>query len=482
MNNLKKLRSNKVILYLTTRYMTYFIQLLSSIIIAVKLGPYFFGVWGFILLLLSYFRIIDFGVSNAINILLVQNKKDNKKAKSISSNAIYLITLLNIVICLFGLYYKFIGISFFDKYEISSFFLMIIMVAIMTNYNVLFMNIYRIENSLKELSIYQSSIPILMFILAISLKGEILLAYLLYANVLGNIISLLVFYLGKKIPRLGKFNRAIAYEILNKGIFLFIYSISFYLIIISIKTLISIYYSVEEFGVFSFSYTLGNSVLLFLQAISFVVFPKIISKLKGNDFKSVRATINQIRQSYVSLAYGIVFLVLFFIPFFLFLIPKYQDAFNTLGLVILTVVLYTNSFGYGSFLMAQNLERKNAFISFFTLIINLILAFVLILIFKVSYTYVILATVFSYVLYAFLCVYFGKIKMGLKEGFIRDFNDCFPIRLFAPYCLALLLSILDYRYFMLAPLLMYIIFNRKPLISIIHTMKILINKPNVIDL
>src|SRR5690554_3896994 len=91
MNKLKRIVSNKIIGYLFTRYLTYFIQFISAIIIAVKLGPYLLGIWGFILLLLNYFRIIDFGISNATNILIVQNKEDNKKIQAISWNAIYLV-------------------------------------------------------------------------------------------------------------------------------------------------------------------------------------------------------------------------------------------------------------------------------------------------------------------------------------------------------------------------------------------------------
>jgi len=482
MNKLKRIVSNKIIGYLFTRYLTYFIQFISAIIIAVKLGPYLLGIWGFILLLLNYFRIIDFGISNATNILIVQNKEDNKKIQAISWNAIYLVSLLNVLIVLFLIYYKVSGIPLFEKYEISNFFVMVILVAIMTNYNVLLMNLYRIQNRLKELTFYQSSIPVIMFFLALMLKGEVLLDYLLYANVLGNIVCLIVFYVGKRIPPIVKFDRKVASSIINKGFFLFIYSISFYLIILSVKTLISIYYPVEQMGIFSFSYTLGNSVLLFLQALTFIVFPKIVSKLQGNDYLQIRNTINDIRKGYVSMAFGLVFLFLLTAPFLLNLIPKYKEAFVTLALVNLTIVLYTNSFGYGSFLMAQNKERINALISFTSLMVNLILAFALILVFKVSYNIVIVATIVAYTLYTYLCVYVGKKKMGLKEGFIKDFEDSFPIRLVIPYVLAVVFVLYELKYLMIIPLILYIVLNTKPIKSIVDKIKLLINKPNIIDL
>ena len=85
---------NKVFIYLITRYMTYAVQFISSIIIATKLGPYYFGIWGFILLLINYLRIIDFGISSATNILLVQNKDNPQKSSNYVTNSLFLISIL----------------------------------------------------------------------------------------------------------------------------------------------------------------------------------------------------------------------------------------------------------------------------------------------------------------------------------------------------------------------------------------------------
>lgn len=465
-----------------SRYFTYAIQFLNSVMIAVKLGPYYFGIWGFILLLLNYFRIIDFGISNATNILIVQNRDDRTQLSPISSNAIYLVSAVNFIVIIFCCYYYFVGSAFFDKYSVNAFIWYILIVAVITNYNVLFMNLYRVQNSLKEISLFQSMVPLIMFVITFFFTGKELLDYLIFANVFGGFISFIIFIKNGKIPKLVKCNIEICKIIMNKGFYLFIYSISFYLIILSIKTLISIYYSVNEFGLFSFSYTLGNSVLLFLQALTFIVFPKIIDKLKGTDFNVIRSTLNSIRISYVSMAFGLVFAVLMLFPFLLGFIPKYKDSFSTLSLVMLTVVLYTNSFGYGTFLMAQNFERINALISFLSLVVNVLLALFLILFLRVQYQYVILATIGSYILYTFLCVYFGKRKMNLKEGFLKDFEDCFPLRLLVPFVIAIVFIFLDLKYYMLIPFLVFMLFNLRSLREIGKKIRILLNKPNVVDL
>ena len=64
----KKIVTNKVVLYLVTRYMTYAVQFITSIWVAVKLGPFYLGIWGVILLLINYFKLINFPIFNVADI------------------------------------------------------------------------------------------------------------------------------------------------------------------------------------------------------------------------------------------------------------------------------------------------------------------------------------------------------------------------------------------------------------------------------
>ena len=68
--------SNSVVRYLLTRYAVYIISFVVSLSCAVKMGPYYYGIWGYILLLLGYFNRVNFGLHNATTILMVERKKD----------------------------------------------------------------------------------------------------------------------------------------------------------------------------------------------------------------------------------------------------------------------------------------------------------------------------------------------------------------------------------------------------------------------
>ena len=49
-------------LYMLTRYVTYGMSFFVSMYAANRLGPYYYGVWGYLMLLLNYFNLINFGI------------------------------------------------------------------------------------------------------------------------------------------------------------------------------------------------------------------------------------------------------------------------------------------------------------------------------------------------------------------------------------------------------------------------------------
>ena len=71
---LKAILGNKVLWYMCSRYMTYILQFVTTLIIAITLGPESFGIWSFLLLIINFFNIVDFGISNSLSVLLVQDK------------------------------------------------------------------------------------------------------------------------------------------------------------------------------------------------------------------------------------------------------------------------------------------------------------------------------------------------------------------------------------------------------------------------
>jgi O-antigen/teichoic acid export membrane protein len=484
-NLLSKVRlvfSNKVMLYLFTRYFTYFIQFVTSILIAVKLGPYYFGIWGFILLLINYFQITNFGISNSINILMVQHRSDENHVKNFVVTSVALVGILAIVIGMFAGYYFFFGISLLYKYNIGMLLFLICIIAICIHYNNLFQIIYRVKNRLFEVAFYQSVVPLLIFIALFLSRDRMLLIVLLIAYLLGNGLSILIFIKGKQIPWGGKSNLSDAGIILKKGFYLFIYNICFYLIIVSTRTVVSVFYTVEDFGYFTFSFTLAHAVLLFLDALTFIIFPKIIDKLNSQDKQSINDTLKMLRINYVSISHGLVYVAIVLFPVFVYFLPKYQSTVLAFNLIALTVALNTNFFGYTSFLMAQNQEKTIAKVSVIGLILNITIALCLVYLFHVKYMYVVLATLISYWIYSYICVFYANRILEQKTTFLKVMKEGFPLHLMIPYIIALIFVIANINLLLFIPLVFYLIFNLRYLMEIKETIKKVILKPDVINI
>jgi O-antigen/teichoic acid export membrane protein len=413
---------------------------------------------------------------------MVQNKTNNNLVKNFVSNSLVLIGVLSLLIILLAVYYSVFGIKLFERYEIGYYFYIICIIGVLFHFNSLMGTIYRVKNRLFELAFSQSVVPILIFFSMFLAKGKTLLPILLYMILLGNVATLILFIGNKKIPWDGRLSIKGSIEVLNKGFYLFIYNMCFFFIVLSTRTLISYFYEIEEFGYFTFSYTLANAVLLLLQALSVVIFPKVIDKLNSKNREDVKNITNILNTNYVTLSYGLMFLALIIFPVFINYIPKYQGTLKVLNLIAVTVLLYTNSFGYASHLMAQNQERRLSIISLFSLCLNIAISFALILVFKVSYEYVIISTLISYFVFSYSCAKFSNQIIGEKNSASYVLLEFFPIRLLIPYVIAVIIIGWNLEFFIFLPLLVFIMSNVRELKQIIKTIKIIITRPNIVDI
>lgn len=478
---IKKIITNKVFLYLITRYFTFFLQFATSMYIAVKLGPYYFGIWGFLLLLISYFQIINLGIPYSATILLVQHKQDEHKVENYVKTSFLVVLALDFCILLLALYYSIFGIAAFEKYEIGNLFYLVCIIAMISHFNYLFTSIYRVKKKLFEVAFFQTSVAALVFIAMFFANDKKLLTMLLGAYIVAHFLSLWLFIRGKQIKFKSKVNWMDVNIVLKKGLMLFVYNFCFFMIVLSTRTIVSAYYPVDQFGRFTFSYTLTHAVILLLEAFSYLIFPRVIDKLHSQDLLQVNRTIHTLRVNYISLSHGLMYMAMIFFPVFLYFIPQFSDSLLMINLMALTLLLYTNSFGYNSFLMARNKEKTVAMNAFIVLVCNIALALLLVLVFQVSYEYVILATMFSYFIYAYVCVYFGKKELKQSTHFFAIIAECFPIRLFVPFLLAITVVFIGNPFLIIIPFLAYVLLNLKTIKEIYESFKRILSNPNIVD-
>ena len=482
LNAFKALLRNRVIWYLLTRYVTYFIQFITSIFIAIKLGAYYWGIWGFILLVLNYFQVINFGISNALNVLMVQYKDNVDSQNRYIATSILLLSILCVTACfVIGCYY-WMDLTFLDKYEFAEFGYWILGIAILTYFNNLFIVIYRVKNSLFEVAFYQSIIPISLAIVLLFSSGRALLCLFLFSYIVGNIISAFFFILRGKITPLFKgLTSCFFIALWKKGFYLFIYNVSFYLVLISTRSIISAFYPVETFGQFTFAFTLANAILLLLEAFSFIIFPKVLARLNDDEPEVVISVIEKLRVNYIGLAHGLIYLAIPCFPILFLFFPQYLESIYVLNFIALTFLMRVNSFGFSSYLMVKNRDKENAVISFVALAINVTVALFLVCWCKLRYEYIIFATMLAYILYSFFCVSYSVSSLKKTMSFRQKMLLCFPMKTTIPYCVAVVVSFIQISFLLIFPLFLYIMLNAKDIKEILTTIRRIINKPDIVN-
>lgn len=478
---LKQATTNKVVGYTITRYVVYGIQFVVSMLCAAKMGPYYFGIWGFIMMLLNYMQRIDLGIPNAMNIILVQEKDNKEEFARTQSTGFLLLSILCVGVLLFAVGNSICGYGFMEKYPVGWLFYVICTVAMIGYFVTASTGIYRVKHKLTEIAITQSVTPVLLLIVLFIADGKDLLVSFALAYLIGNIVSLCVFLFGGKLTLNVRPKRELANRMLGKGFYLFLYNACFYFIMISTRTVISSNYPVEQFGYFTFAFSLADAVILLLGAITFLMFPKLIAKLNTSDTKQVKETIKQLRNNYIPLVHVMMYVAFLFFPVIIIIFPKYEPALPAMYMVGLALIMEVNASGYIDYLMARNKDRQIASLSGISLLSNVIVSLILVKFFDCKYEYVMVATLISYWIFSILSIALGIRQMGEKVTLLSVLKESLPVRLLIPYMSTAILFVVHEMWVLPVPFLLFAIFNKSIIKELIHTSRRLLNNPNMLD-
>lgn len=480
---IKKALTNKVLHYVFSRYATYFIQFINSLFIAVYLGPYYLGLWGFITLVIQYLNQLNLGISHSVNAIISIHKNKEWYVQKVIGTSLTMLAGLSVVVILFFVANNVFHWDIGSKYNFSTYAPAVAAIGILAYFNTLFSNIFRVYGKVLEIAINQSAFPILMLITILFFRGENLLWALVGANLLSFIVSLAIYLIRKPIDLKPIYIPRLIKKIQIKGWHLFVYNTSFYLIVISTRTFVSAYYKVEEFGYFTFAFALANTILLLLNSFSYLIYPKILNRFANSNELSSITLLAKLRDTYITSSHLLVYLALLFFPLFLLLLPQYSNSSGAFSLIALTIVLYSNSFGYSGLLIAKGFEKDLGLLSFVALLINLAIVFILTQIIKVHFSMVILGTMSTYLIYVFTLTQKGRKYLKINSSIQETLKDALPFRLMAPYLLATGIAVSKITsWAMLAPLVLYLALNYKVLISIKNQIAQLILRPNSIDI
>lgn len=480
---LKEILKNKIAGYLTTRYITYALQFVNSMVIAAKLGPYYLGIYGFILLILNYFQLINLGIPNSYNVLYIHHKEDQQERNNYTINSFVLTGYLGIVVIICYLFYVFGLYDISQKYDINKWAIWIAIIAILNYFQSMILAVFRLNNQLGKVAFCQSIGVILITFCIIIGRGEFLISLLVASQFISCLICLILAFCSGIIPTPKSCIISINYQraIIGKGFFLFLYNSCFYFIITADRTIISNFYSVDEFGLFTFSYTLANALMLLLDALNFAVFPKVIGSLSGDDIKVVDYSICKYRVCYITIANTLVYLGLLFFPLIVLVLPKYSLSLRSIELVALTTLMGANYAGYSDVLIARNKEKTLAIVSFAALCLNCIVAILLVHLFRVPFDFVIIATMITYAFFSVTIIYFGSAELE-NTPIRRVLSISFPLRQIVPFLASIAICMFGYNYLLPIPIIAFLLLNFRQISQIKQIAITLLKNPKKIDI
>lgn len=475
---------NKIFLYLVTRYLTYGLQFILSLIIAAKLGPFYFGVYGMVQLILSYFGQVNLGIPHSLNVFLVHNKDDNTIQDIYTLNSLTLYTYVNLTVFVGAIIADFCGFTKWGEYDLQLYFPMMIIITLGNYYNTIITTVIRFRNQVNVLSLI-GTIPVLLNLTIIwFFSNEALVVALIVANVISCIITTIIGYAEKAFPKIdiSKIDMNIQKGIMKKGLYLFLYNSCFYFILIAIRSMIGGFYSVEEFGYFTFSYTIANAVMLLLDSLNTIIFPKIIDLLsKDNQIEKI-LILNKLRVGYITTSHLLIYTAMLCFPFVIYIFPKYEMALKSMNMIALAILMNANSYGYNTLLIAQNKEKISSKISFVALLITLVVGMFLIKVIHVEFSFVIISVMVAYLFFSFLVTYEGHRIIEGCTSVKYTLKNFFPVRLLVPYFLALVISMNGIETIVWMPIIVFLLFNYKDINFLVGLVKKMIINPNIIDL
>jgi O-antigen/teichoic acid export membrane protein len=413
---------NKNIRYIVFRYFIYAVQFANTVFIAKGLGPYFMGELGFMMLVVQYLTQINFGIPYSLNVKLATSEKKSELQSDYLGNSLLFTFFYSILIIALAAGSTYMHVPIFEKYEFYAYIYFIVFNGILQNFDTLFVNIFRIKNSLKAITFYQSAVPVTNFIACIVWKGKELLYALVIFQVVSYLLALIVFIYYSPIKLKFRFKLNVQKDLLRSGIALLLYNASFYFILIITRTFVSYYFSIKELGYFSFALSFAQASFLALNTISFLVLPKLIHRFKYQEGEQLFEKMEYVRSNYNLISFVVIFATILIFPLILDFLPAYNNTFKPFALLSISIAILSGSFGISTLFISTGKEFLLSRIALVAFIINFGLVWIISTHSK-TYYMLCLAPLITYVIYNCLLGYFFNLIYFKKKGIKTLFSN-----------------------------------------------------------
>ncbi len=426
LHKVKAIITSTSIQYVSISYLSYILVFVNSLLLANFLSVFFFGIYQFILLVSQYLSYSNLGISYSLGVVLAA-KKNNFSLSSLVWNTVFRINLYCAIIVLIT---NIILVATFPnmmhKYNYVNHSLGIILIALISNVNTLFSNLYRTYSRFFKINFQQFIPPASLLTLIIVKQENTLIDDVIKVSVIGNFIPLIVYFYDAPL-KLRLFSRSkvsIIYTLIRRGITLLLHNLSFSFIIIASATIVSMFFAVEIFAQYRFAQSISSIAIMAISSFVFMFYSKILNRLTYKSNIEAENFIETMNGMYVKAMDFVSFLLLIVCPLIYFYFDKYSPMLDVFKLLIVAKILTNQVSIYSMYMTARKKESYLAKYGFFAIGLVVILGLIVVWI-ELRYEYVALSVVIASIYYCLRVLYKSTSMlntMSFKQAVLQIFN------------------------------------------------------------
>ncbi len=402
---LNKILQNHIFLFSVNKYFIFVVQFFNFSFISIKLGPLGFGIYSFIFLVVSYLNYTSLGVEYSLNVIL-STKKNKFLHRKVFSSGFLILFITSVLLISLSVSLFIFDFDIYTKYSFKEYLIPAVVIAIFWNFNNYYSNLYRVYGKLFEIAFFQTITQLIIVPILIFYKNENLIDILIYGIMISHIASFLFFLFRSPIKFSFEFKNTVTSIVFKRGLLLLFYNLTHVLMLLSLKTIVSLLYSVDDMGKYSFAHGISQTAVMGLSVITFILFPKLINKLNFENFSM--SLFNRVFHRYFSAIYLIIITIIIFLPLFLSIFDDYSDSKNAIIFLLLSQIIVGCSFTHTVLLISNKNEIKLGMIALISVIFNIIFSFVVHNYLDLEYHFIAFVNIISALIYSYLVIRLGN--------------------------------------------------------------------------
>ena len=352
------------------RHLVYAFQIAKGFALAYFLGPFFFGIYGYIMLYQQYLVYSNLGVQYALNAELSINSNSEQSVKNRIENSAFSMTVyIVLVLFILSLFVYFFKIEIFPYKDSYKYVFLLLILACLGHFQEIFVNIFRINKNLlpilySDLFIAIATISVIPFFNGINLIDAVLWSWIIS-------LSFTIFIYKILYKKRIRFDNSYIKSLFNAGLPLLLFIFNYNLMGLIIRTLISMYNDTTAMGLFSFSNSLTSAIMLSFNSITWLMYPAVISKLSDDDLKGIELEDYLIgfSKKLIFIVFAIICITIIAMPLLFIFLPKYEPIKGALIILLLNQVVFNAGFAFVSLAIGRKSYYQIAAISLLSVVV-----------------------------------------------------------------------------------------------------------------